>query len=35
MIFFRLSGEAAPYSGAYKGEDLKKFARRSGENDQD
>lgn len=29
MIFLKLSGEATPYSGAYKGEDLLKFARRA------
>lgn len=28
MIFFRLESEASSYSGRYKGEDLKKFARR-------
>ena len=28
MVFFKLSGEATSYKGIYKGEDLKKFARR-------
>ena len=28
MIFLRLTGEASAYKGVYKGEDLKKFARR-------
>ena len=28
MIFIKLTGEASSYKGIYKGEDLKKFARR-------
>ena len=28
MIFIKMSGESSGYSGAYKGEDLKKFAKR-------
>jgi dUTP pyrophosphatase len=28
MIFIRLAGEATPYSGVYKGEDILKFAKR-------
>ncbi len=28
MIFLKLSGEASAYKGVYKGEDLKKFAKR-------
>lgn len=28
MIFFKLESEASGYAGAYKGEDLLKFAKR-------